>query len=324
MAKVSVIVPVYCVEKYLEQCIESIIAQDYSDLEILLIDDGSTDNSGQICDRFAIEDRRVKVIHKENGGVSSARNSGIQHASGDFLMFVDGDDWLEPDAISQLVRCMYKDRLNVCFCDRYYKDENHLITLSLPFCPKQNPVASKSALCQHLQYRMPASACLALFDADSIEHCEFDTEIHTLEDWEYLFRVLSKVEKIGICDCACYHYRTVIGSASKSVLNEKKMSCFRIPDKVRNYLKENQLEDFIQYADGLEAILLNHIMVVEANSDHKASKYNRQIRDIARKSLIKTLKNKNVLGRQKIYSILIAIRPGLFVMCYRIKYKRKG
>lgn len=94
---ISVIVPVYNVENYLCKCVDSIINQTYNNLEIILVDDGSTDGSASICDEYVLKDSRVKVIHKENGGVSSARNIGIAEASGEYICFVDSDDWLELD-----------------------------------------------------------------------------------------------------------------------------------------------------------------------------------------------------------------------------------
>ena len=101
---ISVIVPVYNVEKYLRQCLDSIINQTYRNLEIILVDDGSTDSSGIICDEYAQIDARIKVIHKENGGLSSARNAGLDvcTSGGDFIAFVDSDDWLEPDMYERL------------------------------------------------------------------------------------------------------------------------------------------------------------------------------------------------------------------------------
>ena len=93
---ISVIVPIYKVEKYLSKCIESIIAQEYSNIEIILVDDGSPDNCGKICNDYAIKDNRIKVIHKENGGLSSARNAGIDIAQGEYIGFVDSDDTIEP------------------------------------------------------------------------------------------------------------------------------------------------------------------------------------------------------------------------------------
>ena len=98
---ISVIVPVYNIEKYLERCVNSIREQTYTNLEILLVDDGSTDSSGTICDKFAEEDNRVRVFHKENGGSSSARNLGIAEAKGEYLGFVDSDDYISANTYSQ-------------------------------------------------------------------------------------------------------------------------------------------------------------------------------------------------------------------------------
>lgn len=100
---ISVIVPIYRVEKYLEQCIQSIRNQTYRNLEIILVDDGSDDNCPSICDRYAEEDKRIKVIHKENGGLDSARKAGIQNATGKYVGYVDGDDWIEPDMYEKMM-----------------------------------------------------------------------------------------------------------------------------------------------------------------------------------------------------------------------------
>ena len=103
---ISVIVPVYNVEKYLSQCADSILSQDYSDLEVIFIDDGSTDASGQICDQYAEKDPRVRVIHQKNGGAAAAKNAGLRMASGKYLSFVDSDDYLEPNVYGGLVRTL--------------------------------------------------------------------------------------------------------------------------------------------------------------------------------------------------------------------------
>lgn len=103
---ISVIVPIYGVEKYLEECIESIIRQTYANLEIILVDDGSPDQCGAICDRYAKTDNRITVVHKKNGGAAAARNTGLRIAAGEFIAFVDGDDYLEPDAYQKLVKAL--------------------------------------------------------------------------------------------------------------------------------------------------------------------------------------------------------------------------
>lgn len=114
--KLSVIVPVYNVEKYLKKCIESIIRQTYKNLEIILVDDGSPDNCGKICDEYAKIDSRIKVIHKKNGGLSDARNVGICHATGEFITFVDSDDWLELDMYEYLIDNAIKNKVKLSVC----------------------------------------------------------------------------------------------------------------------------------------------------------------------------------------------------------------
>ena len=118
----SVIVPIYKVEDYLPKCVESIRNQTYSNLEIILVDDGSPDGCGAICDEFAQKDSRIRVIHKENGGLSDARNAGIDVATGDYLAFVDSDDWLEPDAFEAMLALAEKYDAKMVCAGRYNED----------------------------------------------------------------------------------------------------------------------------------------------------------------------------------------------------------
>lgn len=116
---VSIIVPVYNAENYLERCVESVLAQEYEDFELLLIDDGSKDKSGEICDRFAAEDSRVRVLHKENTGVSDSRNQALDMARGEYLQFLDSDDWLTPDSTKRLVRSVESSGCDMVIADFY-------------------------------------------------------------------------------------------------------------------------------------------------------------------------------------------------------------
>lgn len=111
--KISVIVPVYNVEKYLRKCVDSILSQTFTDFELLLIDDGSKDHSGEICDEYALQDDRVKVFHKENGGVSSARNLGIDVAKGEWITFVDADDYIAENLLQSL--CNIDSNVDIAF-----------------------------------------------------------------------------------------------------------------------------------------------------------------------------------------------------------------
>lgn len=113
---ISVIVPIFNAEKYLHRCIKRILAQDYTDYELLLIDDGSTDNSGTICDEYAIKDNRIRVFHKENGGVSSARNWGLDNAIGEYIMFVDSDDYMLPGMLEVMYSTLESKKSDLVIC----------------------------------------------------------------------------------------------------------------------------------------------------------------------------------------------------------------
>lgn len=124
--KVSVIVPVYNVAPFLEKCVESILSQTWDFIEIILVNDGSTDDSGLICDQMQQKDDRVKVLHKKNGGVSAARNSGIEMASGGFICFVDGDDYVMPDYIEYMLEQLVKNKADIALTTQMFGnfDEN--------------------------------------------------------------------------------------------------------------------------------------------------------------------------------------------------------
>ena len=123
MPTVTVIIPVYKVERYLDACVESVVRQSYADLEILLVDDGSPDRCPALCDAWAEKDPRIKVIHRENGGLSAARNSGIDAAMGEFLLFVDSDDLLEPDAVRRAVDAQRQQDADLVIFNLTYVDE---------------------------------------------------------------------------------------------------------------------------------------------------------------------------------------------------------
>ena len=120
--KISIVVPVYNVEDYLERCIESLLSQTYRNIEIILIDDGSGDASKEICDRYAAADNRVIALHKENGGVFSARRAGAGLATGDYVCSVDGDDWIEADRILRFAERAAETDADMVYMEGYYKD----------------------------------------------------------------------------------------------------------------------------------------------------------------------------------------------------------
>ena len=120
----SVIVPIYNVEKYLPKCIDSILAQNYSEIEVILVDDGSPDGCPEICDNYAEKDKRIVVIHQKNLGVSAARNAGLKAAHGEYIGFVDPDDWISPSMYQEMITALERENADLAICGYDYYDEN--------------------------------------------------------------------------------------------------------------------------------------------------------------------------------------------------------
>lgn len=167
--QISVIVPVYNVERYLEKCIASICSQTFADLEIILVDDGATDRSGAICDEWARKDSRIRVIHKENGGLSDARNAGIEIASGEWFMFVDSDDAITPDTLAQMHQAAVEHDCKIAVCNivRIYDDGG-----TEPFYNPVNELTVWDGQQRFETLKQP-SACNKLFRADLFREVRF-------------------------------------------------------------------------------------------------------------------------------------------------------
>lgn len=314
--RISIVVPVYNVESYLCQCVNSILNQTHRNIELILVDDGSTDASGVLCDQFAQLDSRVKVIHQNNLGVSFARNKGIQACNGDYMIFIDSDDWVEANMLEIMLKAILKNNSDACFCDRYYKNEGNLkIALSADF-PSQ--VDTDECIRRHLRYGFLASTCLGLINQTKTKNCLFDTDLHTLEDWEYNFRMLTCIDNLVIIREAFYHYRTVEGSASKSSLDEKKLSCLLIPEKISNYIEKEKLP-YSEEVKYIPIFLLNHLLVILANSEYRAKEC-AILKKKAQEILKYTCRSSFVPRRQKIYTVMCAISPRIFCCAYHLKY----
>ena len=205
--RLSVIVPVYNVEKYIHKCIDSIIGQTFTDLEIILIDDGSPDRCGEICDEYAERDARVKVIHKENQGLSAARNDGIEHATGEWIAFVDSDDWCAPDYYQRLFQEM-KDGVDV-FCGdgavfEYEKGARIRGSFSAPFFytkPEEIKTLQTKVLFyggDHLTMGVPWDKLYrtAFLKENGLR---YDTELRAEEDIWFNLHVFGCAKKVAGC-----------------------------------------------------------------------------------------------------------------------------
>lgn len=217
---ISVIVPVYKVEQFLDRCIQSIINQTYKNLEIILVDDGSPDCCPEICDFWAKKDCRIKVIHKNNGGLSSARNAGLAVCKGEFIAFLDSDDWIEQDMYEILYRACAENDVLMSVCGRYDEYEHSRESLE-GRCPQAQEIISYKTMLPKMfigeNYDSAVGDKLfhrSLWD----EICFPDGEIY--EDLAVMYRVVINAQRIATCDVPLYHYYHRSNSITTSEFKE--------------------------------------------------------------------------------------------------------
>ena len=204
----SIIVPVYNVEKYIAKCIESILQQSFSDFELILVDDGSPDNCGEICDKYAEKDNRISVIHKENGGLSSARNCGLKQVHGQYVMFVDSDDWLLPDALEEICNgCNPLPDLVVFNIQYHYENDSIVISSSLPKKDKETAEEYMHNVAQQKLFNN-LIACNKAYCSKFLK----ENDIHFIEgilheDGPFFHTTLSFAKTVVFVDKPLYSYR---------------------------------------------------------------------------------------------------------------------
>lgn len=198
---ISVIVPVYNTEPYLHRCLDSILAQTFTDFELLLIDDGSTDRSGMICDEYAAKDKRVRVFHKENDGVSSARNVGLDNARGEWVAFVDADDSMTDNALSNII--LERDLILFPY---FMQKANNRTLVSLEFVSSDSFEEIKQLLACHIQDGIFKTVWSKLFRRKLIGNLRFNESVKIGEDHLFLLMYLIKVRSIQIMKEPFYIY----------------------------------------------------------------------------------------------------------------------
>ncbi len=216
MPAISVIVPIYDVEEYLPKCLKSLICQSYTDIEILLIDDGSSDSSSQICDTFAAADSRVKVFHTSNKGISAARNLGIEKAKGDYLMFVDGDDWVEPDFCAVPLGVALQENADVVMFG-FSKEGSKLESFTKPVYKGELSFEDRFRLYEELY---SVYSWNKVYKRELFDDIKFP-EGYYYEDTPVAYRIIHKSAKMWYIDDALYHYRTRSGSITSTKTHEK-------------------------------------------------------------------------------------------------------
>ena len=201
---ISVIVPVYCTAQYLPACLDSLLTQTYENLEILLVDDGSTDQSGEICDAYAKQDDRVRVIHQKNSGVSAARNAGLAAAHGEYVSFVDSDDTVEPDTYAYLIENMQKHGADAAMFE--YSIDYPDRSLTHTHRGYGSLIGAEQAICATVS-PVNRFACTKLFCAYLLERVRFDPDIRVGEDTLFCVQTLRAAQSVYYSERVLYHYR---------------------------------------------------------------------------------------------------------------------
>ncbi len=234
---ISIIVPVYKVEPYLRKCVASIQNQTYRNLEIILVDDGSPDNCGKICDELAQEDNRIVVIHQKNGGQSSARNSGLVIANGEFVGFVDSDDYIDDDMFDSLYQALSRNNAELAVCNaRLVSEEGAVLKSHL----KDNRVYTYTGN-EAYDYLIPTlnnAVWNKLFYKEALRGIRFKEGTFHGEDFLFLLEYYKKVHTIAVLEADKYNYLQREGSVTGSVFSERKVDEINSKDEVYHIIAQ--------------------------------------------------------------------------------------
>lgn len=313
MKKISVIVPVYNSIDCLERCVKSICAQTYSNLEIILVDDGSTDGTDRLCERLALQDSRIVTYHKKNGGASSARNVGIKLASGDYLGFVDSDDYIEPYVYGEMMKVLDAESFDVAQISRDEVDEEGRRLPDVCVPPKQVRFCEAETFVQELLlHQGDCSFCTKLVKKELFTKHKFPEGVLN-EDFRLLVEMLQEIEGIVILPQQGYH---VVCRKESTTRKKTKDSFSRVfLDIVDNADLMQDLVDKKYPALHSYAIRFNlyqrldYLLHVPISQMTGENAFYGNVKKYLRSHVADTVKNPYLTGKQKIYLLLLTAAP---------------
>ena len=321
---VSVIVPIYNVEKYLNKCVDSIVNQTYKNLEIVLVDDGSTDDSGKICDEYAGKDSRIKVVHKENGGLSDARNNGIDISNGRYLAFIDSDDWIEPNMIEKMYSNAIENNADISVCQ-------YEIVHSREAVINNNHgrifvYEGTDIVLAMYKYAMFAShACNKIYGKELFNGIRYPVG-KLYEDQYTTYKLLWKAKRLVCTEEKYYYYYMRNGSIVNGRFDEKKLDVLYATEEAAGFFKDrfNDVVPYVYYA-WIANYAPMFVSAVAAGWNIKWFKDNRRI---AFKNYWGYMRFNKVSKISKAFITAELIMPDLFasIIKYRrhIKYRKSG
>lgn len=272
MDKVSVIVPVYNVEDYLEECIDSILGQTYSNLEIILVDDESPDNCGQICDNYAKKDNRIKVIHKENGGLSDARNIGIENSTGKYITFIDSDDFVNERYIEILYNQLINTQSDIAICS-YLRLNNNLDNINVEINEPEVLTRQETLLRLYGNNRISyVIACAKLYKIELFKNIRFPKG--KINEDEYIaYKLYEESNLISYNSSKLYYYRTTTDSIMNRKISIKRLDVLETFDEQLYYYRnQNNIEVEIRCFKEYCLLLSCLFLKFKENKDYKTCK----------------------------------------------------
>lgn len=307
---ISVIVPVYNIRAYIKECIDSIICQTYRNLEIILVDDGSTDGCGEICDRYEKADARVRVVHKQNGGLSSARNCGISLSKGKYLLFVDGDDKIDVKMCEILIHILRIYHADISIC-RSYKNElakNHRKHIIVRLTPEK-------ALSEMLKERsFNVSAWGKLYKRELFETVRFPDSM-LFEDLAVTYRLLDLSHSAVYTSEQLYYYRVRNGSIMNSTFSESKMVFLDISEEMIRFLAVHYPKALTAAYNRTTRYCISFIRDIAVSSGDYHD-YACRLRNFIKKHIMMYLRSDYKIS-SKVYGLAIAVNLTVAEFVYR-------
>lgn len=255
---ISIIVPVYNVGTYLRKCVDSLVKQTYQNIEIVLIDDGSTDGSGLLCDELKKIDKRIIVYHKKNGGLSDARNAGINVSKGDYITFVDGDDYLDTKACEVLISAAKRNQSRIVVAGLMLEWENGIVDKEKPLCDTERNMSSNESL-KHIFEGRGYSACGKLYSRELFSEIQFPKG-KLDEDFAIMYKLFIKSETITYIPDYVYFYYKRPGSITKSNFTVKKLDFVENAKDATKYISERFPDS--ELSERVNTFLCNRINMV--------------------------------------------------------------
>ncbi|MBO0962931.1 glycosyltransferase, partial [Neobacillus sp. MM2021_6] len=237
--KISIIVPVYKVEPYIRKCVDSILAQTLTDFELILVDDGSPDKCGEICDEYASKDSRVIVVHKENGGLSSARNAGLEKAKGDYIGFVDSDDWIEPDMYELLYDMCIKNNCEIANCTSVIYFKNKTVKNGAHSLTIHDKTQAMKAMLEGKLY--DEVVWTKLIKRSLLKEIRFPVGL-IYEDTAITYKLIHKSNRICCIGAPKYHYIKRENSTMDHAIKNIRIDGVLIYDEMFKFIEKNYPE----------------------------------------------------------------------------------